>query len=153
MTTTYTTTAKIRDDSGFKGNTYIIDGSIDTQRLRAFARINSYVGVRYRIPTLADANFTDSPAAQLLESLEILLGGALLLIQEYGPEGRDTDKDGYRRQSEAVKLLEEIRDGKASLFGNDGNLLPEVLAGNKQSGRLRGYVPDEPGRFSVDDKF
>ena len=83
MTTTYTTTAKIRDDVGFKNNSYILDASIDTQRVRAYAQINSYVGVRYIIPTLADDNFTNSPASLLLESVEILLGGALLLIQEY----------------------------------------------------------------------
>lgn len=153
MTTTYTTTAKIRDDSGFKNNTYIIDASIDTQRIRAFARINSYVGTRYVIPNLADTNFADSPAAQLLESIEILLGGALLLIQEYGPEGRDTDKDGYRRQADAVKLLEEIRDGKASLFGNDGHLLQAVGSSDSTRGKIRGYVPETSGRFSVDDTF
>lgn len=83
MTTTYTTTAKIRDDVGFKNNSYILDASIDTQRVRAYAQINSYVGVRYIIPTLEDSNFAGSPAALLLESVEILLGGALLLIQEY----------------------------------------------------------------------
>lgn len=113
---TYTTTAKIRDDSGFKNNTFILDASIDLQRIRAYARINSYVGVRYMIPSLVDANFIDSPASQLLESVEILLGGALLLIQEYGSEGRDTDKDGYRRQADSLKILEDIRDGKATLF-------------------------------------
>lgn len=84
--TTYTTTAKIRDDSGFNNNTYILDTSIDTQRLRAYGVINSYVGAKYLIPGLSDTNFTSSPAATLLESIEILLAGAYMLIKEYGAE-------------------------------------------------------------------
>jgi hypothetical protein len=84
--TTYTTTAKIRDDSGFNNNAYILDPAIDTQRLRAYGVINSYVATKYIIPSLADANFLLSPASILLESIEILLGGAYMLIKEYGAE-------------------------------------------------------------------
>lgn len=88
MTTqeTYTTTAKVRDDTGFNNNSYILDTSIDTQRVRAYGVINSYVGAKYLIPNLADTNFTSSPAAVLLESIEILLAGAYMLIKEYGAE-------------------------------------------------------------------
>lgn len=71
----YTTTAKIRDDAGFTNNTFILDASIDAQRLRAYGVINSIVAVRYKIPDTAAANFANSTAAAMLESIEILLGG------------------------------------------------------------------------------
>lgn len=150
---TYSLTASIRDDAGFTNNTYIVDASIDIQRLRAYALINSYVGTRYKIPSLVDANFVGSPAAQLLESIEINLGGAYLLIKEYWPAGRDTDKDWYRRFEDVKTLLAEIRDGKLSLFGLDGNLLPGIDGTNQIGGTIRGFVTDELPRFSVDDTF
>lgn len=150
---TYSVTASIRDDAWFTNNTYIADASIDIQRLRAYALINSYVGTRYKIPSLADSNFIGSPAAQLLESIEITLWGAYLLIKEYWPAGRDTDKDGYRRLEDVKTLLGEIRDGKLSLFGLDGNLLTGIDVSNQVSGTIRGFVTDDPWRFSVDDTF
>lgn len=69
----YTTTAKIRDDAGFANNTYILDSSIDAQRIRAFGVINSYVGIRYQLPNTSDSNFIGSSAAAMLESIEIML--------------------------------------------------------------------------------
>jgi len=153
MAATYSTTASIRDDAWFAWNTYIVDASIDIQRTRAYALINSYVGTRYTVPSLADSNFIGSPASQLLESIEITIGGAYLLIKEYGPAGRDTDKDWYRRLEDVKILLSEIRDGKISLFGNDGHLLPTVQQEDQSSGTIRAYTTDEPPRFSVDDNF
>jgi len=120
---TYTTTLKVREESGFSDNVYITDASVDAQRTRAYGLINSYLGARYKIPTLTDTNFIDSPASQLLESVENSLASALLLIREYGTSAVDTDKDGFRRKEDVMLILTDIRDGKLSLFGNDGNLL------------------------------
>lgn len=90
---TYTLTGKIRDDAGFTGNTFIADPSIDSQRLRAFGIINSYVGMRFALPDLTDENFINSTAAELLGGLEMSLAAGYLLIKEYGNEARGTDKD------------------------------------------------------------
>lgn len=83
---TYSTSTDIRNDAGFAYNTNILDADIDTQRIRAYALINSYISARYSIPSLSDSNFTGSNGALLLQSIEILLGGGYLLIKEYGPE-------------------------------------------------------------------
>lgn len=91
--TTYSTTSAIREASGFKNNEYVLDTSIEVQRKRAFAQINSIIGMRYAIPTISAANFSNSPAHQYLESIETLLGSALVLIEEYGRQSLDTDKD------------------------------------------------------------
>lgn len=154
---TYTLSSKIRDDAGFNDNEYIADSSIDSQRLRAFGVINSYVGMRYAIPDTSDENFIDSPAATFLESIEIGLGAGYLLIVEYGHEARGTDKDGYRKVSDAMALLADVRDGKIALFGKNGNLLPAVASENKQGGRIRGFPKSNSEnvdrKFSISDKF
>ena len=54
---TYTTSADIRDDTGFTRNTNILDESIDLHRERAFAEINSAIAAIYAIPDLDDTNF------------------------------------------------------------------------------------------------
>lgn len=149
---TYSTSTEIRNDAGFMYNTDVLDADIDTQRTRAYALINSYISARYSIPSLSDSNFTGSNGALLLQSIEILLGGGYLLIKEYGPEGRDTDKDGYRRTESAMEMLKEIQEGKLLLFGNDGAILPSALTANT-SGTIRGYIPDTDPYFSTTDKF
>lgn len=151
--TTYSTTQAIRDASGFTANEYVLDPSIETQRKRAFAQINSVIGMRYAIPSLTDTNFLNSPAHQYLESIENILGSALLLIEEYGRQALDTDKDGYKKKKEAESMLNDIREGKVVLFGVDGNILEGVTSTNKPRGTIRGYVHDQDRRFGVDDTF
>lgn len=139
MTTTYTTTAEIREEAGFKNNPHIIDTSIDIQRIRAFGVVNSYVRSRYKLPAISDANFVGSDSAILLASIERVLAGGYLLITEYGAEGKNSDKDGYRRVSDAEKLLADIRDNKIALFLLDGSLMPSVEAQNSVKGRARSF--------------
>lgn len=154
MSTTYTTDAKVRNDAGFVNNQYVTDPMIDAQRLRAFAIINSYVGSRYAVSgLLGGPTFSGSPAAQLLESVEILYAGGLLLIQEYGPEGRDTDKDGYRRVADATAMLKDVQAGNIALFGSDGNLLPSVAAANQSRPTVAGGFGDGDRSFSVSDVY
>lgn len=92
--------------------------------------INSYVGIRYQIPNTGDTNFIGSSAALMLESIEITLGSGLLLKKEYGPEGKNSDKDGYRMIDDANDLLTDIRENKIALFLLDGTLIPSVLLSN-----------------------
>lgn len=54
---TYTTSADIRDDTGFTRNTNVTDENIDIHRERAFAEINSAIAAIYAIPDLDDTNF------------------------------------------------------------------------------------------------
>lgn len=50
-------------------------------------------------------------------------------------------------------MLKQIQTGEISLLGNDGNKLESVLARNSAEGRIRGYIPTEEARFSVNDTF
>lgn len=158
MTTTYTTTEKIRDEAGFKNNPHIIDTSIDIQRIRAYGVINSYVRSRYSLPSISDANFVDSDAHVLLSSIELILGAGYLLVNEYGREGLNTDKDGYRRIKDSEQMLADIRDNKIALFLKDGSLMPSVESQNSVTGTARSFPgtsvdPAYERRFSVGDKF
>lgn len=150
---TYSTTAAIRTDCGFDGNPNVTDPAIDALRVRAKSLIDSAVGTRYAVPAVPFVSpFLASPAAAYLETLEVMLAGALLLIREYGPEGRDTDKDGYRRKADADAMLKDVVSGAVSLFGSDGALIPSVTAVNAAT--IRGNKPDPADRkFSVDMVF
>ena len=114
--------------------------------------------MRFTIPVLTDPNFVWSTASEFLAGLEMGLGAGYLLINEYWNEARGTDKDGFRRVSDSMKILEDIRDGNIALFWADGNLLPAVASQNKSGGKIRG-LPDTTTtdeyerRFSVNDKF
>lgn len=104
----YTTTDAVRDEAGFNGNEYVADPSIEAQILRANAVINTYVGSRYRLP-FDDELFRGSNALGFLSSLEVQLAAGYLLINEYGSEARNTDKDGFRRVDDAMKILENLQ--------------------------------------------
>lgn len=120
--------------------------------------INSYVGIRYQLPNTSDSNFIGSSAAALLESIEITLGTGLLLKKEYGPEGKNSDKDGYRMIQDAEDLMSDIRENKIALFLLDGSLMPSVLLANSVAGKIRAFPNTDTDeaydrRFSVADKF
>lgn len=72
MATTYTTTAKVRDEAGFKNNTNILDTNIDDFRTQANGRIQTIIGQKYTLP-LSSSLLTNSPAAGLLDLIEKLL--------------------------------------------------------------------------------
>lgn len=80
--TTYTTTEKIRDEAGFKNNTNITDSQIDGYRIQSNGRLNTMVGQKYSLP-LSPSQLSASPAAALLDLIEMLLAAGLLLDKEY----------------------------------------------------------------------
>lgn len=150
---TYTTSADIRDDTGFTRNTNVTDENIDIHRERAFAEINSAIAAIYAIPDLDDSNFAWSPASNWLASVELMMWGGYFLIKEYGESWRDTDKDGFRRVKDARDMLKDLQKQRVTLFGNDKTTLP--LASDNtinENGGIEWSVNPE-ATFSVNMEF
>jgi hypothetical protein len=105
----------------------------------------------------ATAGSTAEVAVPLVEAAAKNIAAALLLINEYGAESQDTNKDGYKMMALWRELLENIRDKKTKVFDFAGNELP----GN--TGRSISFFPTagsetDPvnptnSRFTMNQKF
>lgn len=150
MATTYTTTAKVRDEAGFNNNTNITDANIDDFRTQANGRINTIIGQKYTLP-LSTSLLTNSPAASLLDLIEKLLAAWYLLWKEYGADGEGTDKDGQPRIARAEDMLTQLLSGELKLLDNAGGSF-DTTGG--QENKISGYPINSTDRkFSVNMKF
>lgn len=150
MATTYTTTAKVRDEAGFKNNTNILDANIDDFRTQANGRIQTIIGQKYTLP-LSSSLLTNSPAAWLLDLIEKLLAAWYLLWKEYGADAEGTDKDGVPRINRAEDMLKQILTWELKLLDNAGGSF-DTTGG--QENTISGYPLNSTDRkFSVNMKF
>ncbi len=156
--TTYTTTPEVRIESGFQYNADISDAAIDGKRLAAFSVINSKIGARYALPLTQNTGYATSPAKSLLSNIELLYASWLLLIQEYWNEAIWSDKDGYKKKTDADNMLNDILAGKLLLLDENGK---EFLTNNElwEQGTQRLWISWFPKaweytrKFSVNQKF
>ena len=111
----FSTTARVRTESGFDGNSNVADATIAEYLDQANGVVLSYVGARYRITALSGTLFTGSQGEKFLKRVEELLASGYLLIKEYGADALDSDKDGYKKVNEAEELLTQIMEGKIRL--------------------------------------
>jgi phage gp36-like protein len=135
MALSYCTIADIRRESGFVNNTNLADARVTETGERAQSEVESYLRGVYTLPL--------SSTPDLIEYITMLLASGYLLIREYGPESRDTDKDGYKKCAEARALLQQIAAKTLLLVDSTGAVLP-----TSSTHRL-GYFPTsstEPGQ-------
>lgn len=156
---TYTTTTELKTESGFLYNEDIADSVFDAKRVYANSFINSKLAMRYALP-LATCNPTTwegSPAEDYIKLIELLYASGLILVQEYGNEGIDTDKDGYRKKKEAEKMLTQLISGEMLLLDSNGKEMKVNANLNAASaGRvsIAGSVKDTSCRkFTTCDKY
>lgn len=112
----FTTVDRVRDESWFTWELNISDNSINWYLIQANWIIISNIATVYDASKLIWSLFVWSHAENMLKRIEELLASGYLLIKEYGPEWRDTDKDGYIKIKEAEKLLDKIINGDIKLF-------------------------------------
>jgi hypothetical protein len=111
----YTTNAKVRIAAGIVGNINISTASIDSKVIMADGFINGKIGDVYSLP------LAETPA--FLTELASQLAAAFVLIDEYGKEAQDTDKDGYKRlnvltNENGTGLLDKIQKKEVKLFSD-----------------------------------
>ncbi len=148
--TTYTTTQKIRDEAWFTNNTNIWDAQIDGYRIQANGRLNTMVGQKYSLP-LNPSQLSASPAAALLDLIEMLLAAGLLLDKEYWEDAAGTDKYWPAKIKRAEDMMAQILSGEIKLLDNAGGSF-DTWGG--QELKISGYPTDSADRkFSVNMKF
>lgn len=150
----YATVDQIRQEAGFTGNTNITDPNIQDHQSRATNLINSYVYAKYPKDTLA-TNFSGSPAADMLELIEVQLAAGYLLLAEYGPDV-DGDKNGNNKVGMAMALLKDIKKGDAKLFDSNGDEFGQNSQSSSTPNLPKWTGPsttDSPRKFSVDDEY
>jgi hypothetical protein len=111
----YTTNAKVRIAAGIVGNLNISTASIDAKVTMADGFINGKIGDVYSLPLAETPAFITELASQL--------AAAFVLIDEYGKEAQDTDKDGYKRlglltNEDGTGILDKIQKKELKLFSD-----------------------------------
>lgn len=156
--TTYTTDNEVRLESGFQYNADITDAAIEWKRLAAFSIINSKIWARYSLPLTQNTGRGLSPAKSLMANIELLYASWLLLIQEYWNEAIWSDKDGYKKKTDADNMLNDILAWKLLLLDENGK---EFITNSElwEQGTKRLSVSWFPKtweytrKFSVNQKF
>jgi len=152
---TYATTDQVRQSAWFEGNLNVTDSYIDDAREEAYGVVNGYVGLRYVMPL----TWLSGESNNLLRHIERLYASGRILLDEYGFEGRDADKNGEKRLGEAKELLDAISKGETKLTNAEGEEMPRnngVSSTNTSYSDMRyGKRPQEQqeGAFSLSMKL
>lgn len=111
----YTTNSQVRIAAGIVGNFNISTASIDSKVLMADGVINGKISDVYSLPL-------EETPAYLIE-IASQLAAAFVLIDEYGKETADSDKDGYKRldliyNESGTGLLDMIQKKEVKLISD-----------------------------------
>lgn len=142
----YTSIFKIKDEAGFKENSYLSTETVQRYRLEAEAQVESAIVTVYSLPL--------SEKPKLLQHIVTLLAGGLLLSKEYGMEADvEISKTGERKIKRAEELLQMISDGKLTLLDSDGSILSKS-SGNMASGSnvYDSDISDQGELFNLGDE-
>lgn len=121
----FTDKNQVRDESWFKNNLDITDSIIDWYITQANSIILSYIWIIYDVSKFTGSLFTWSQTENLLNRIETLLASWYLLQKEYWIEARNTDKDGYQKERDAVDILQKISEWEIRLFDINFNEFPK----------------------------
>ena len=117
----YTSIYKIKEEAGFKNNSYITTDLVDRYRIEAEAQAESSIVGIYQLP------FSSHP--KIFQHIVTLLAAGLLLSKEYGIESDvEISKSGKEKIDRAEELLQKIIDGKIVLLDDDKNQLSKNTA-------------------------
>jgi len=111
----YTNDGAVRIAAGIVGNLNISTASIASKIVMADGIINGKISDVYSLPL-------DETPAFLIE-IASQLAAAFILIDEYGKETADTDKDGYKRldliyNDEKTGLLDKIQSKEVKIISD-----------------------------------
>ncbi len=117
----YTSIYKIKEEAGFKNNSYIGSDLVDRYRIEAEAQSESSIVGVYQLP------FSSHP--KIFQHIITLLAAGLLLSKEYGVESDvEISKTGKEKIDRAEELLQKIVDGKIVLLDSDNAQLSKNTA-------------------------
>lgn len=112
----YTSIYKIKDEAGFKNNSYIESDLIDRYRTEAEALSESMIAMSYQVPLAS--------APRIFQHIVTLYSAGLLLLKEYSLENdADTTKNGQKKIDRAEELLQKIVDGDLILLSESNTEL------------------------------
>jgi phage gp36-like protein len=131
----YASITEIKSEAGFANNLNLMDSTVDQQRRAAESEINASLSGSYTVPF--------DPIPDIIHTLTIQLGAALLRLQAYG-ETADTKQ----RLADVRAKIQLYSDGDLTLIGEDGSSLGD-------SDLVSGYPDSDcpPRMFSVGDIF
>jgi len=105
----YTSIYKIKDEAGFKDNSYIGSDVIDRYRTEAESIAESTIAIVYQVPLAS--------TPRIFQHIVTLLSAGFLLSKEYGlTDDTDVSKTGQRKIERAEELLKKITDGEILLL-------------------------------------
>lgn len=127
----YTTTTRVRNESGLTNSTNISDTRILNAISAAEAEIDGVLQVLYTLPLSDNSNWSGSQAQYYLQGIATDLTVGMLLVEQYGVEAEGTSKDGYAKidrirgneDKGIMGELEKLSDRVVQLIGSDGNVL------------------------------
>jgi len=105
----YTSIFKIKDEAGFKNNSFISSDVIDRYRTEAEAISESMIAMTYQVPLAS--------APRIFQHIVTLYAAGMLLLKEYSVDNdADTTKNGQKKIDRAEELLQKIVDGNLILL-------------------------------------
>lgn len=122
----YTSIYKIKDEAGFKDNSFIGSALIDRYRTEAEALAESAIAIVYQIPLAS--------APRIFQHIVTLLAAGFLLLKEYSLENDvDTTKNGQKKVERAEELLQKIADGDLLLLSESNTELSKQTTNQASS--------------------
>ena len=142
----YTSIYKIKDEAGFKNNSYIGSDLIDRYRTEAEALSESMIAMTYQVP------LTSAP--RIFQHIVTLYSAGLLLLKEYSLENdADTTKNGQKKIDRAEELLQKIVDGDLILLSESNTELSKQTSNRASSSNEYDDAKTDKGEmFTLEDE-
>lgn len=106
----YSSVATVKQFAGITGNLNISTASITTKIGMADGIINGKIFDAYVLP------LSETPA--MIENISAQLAAAMILLDEYGVETEETDKDGEKMWERALAVLEMIQKRELKIISD-----------------------------------
>lgn len=148
----YSSIARVRSESWFTNNNDITDLYIEGYINQSNWILIWYIASIFNISNFSWVLFAWSQAENILKRIEELFSSWYLLIAEYWPEARNTDKDWYIKIKEAEGLCNKLLLWEISLFDINWNEYSKKWSAPSWTIVLT--VPlNSKAIFSINDKY
>ena len=142
----YTSIYKIKDEAGFKNNTFIGSDLIDRYRTEAEALSESAIAIIYQLPLAS--------APRIFQHIVTLYAAGLLLLKEYSLlTDTDSTKNGQKKVDRAEELLKKIADGDLILLSESNTELSKQSSNQASSSNAYNSSKYDKGEmFNLNDE-
>ena len=142
----YTSIYKIKDEAGFKDNSFIGSDLIDRYRTEAEALSESAIAIIYQLPLAS--------APRIFQHIVTLYAAGLLLLKEYSLlADTDSTKNGQKKVDRAEELLKKIADGNLILLSESNTELSKQSSNQASSSNAYNSSKYDKGEmFNLNDE-